>query len=197
MAKNDAFEPKEVFSGLIEDEGISRRSLIKGASAVTAAAVLPTLISPSLARAQAPADPGYAKFYLQHQVLHLRVKELEYWNVSIRDDQVTLGSCVFYLKRPVPSLADLSAAELVDLGKAAKWFEAAATKIFGAEKFMYYSAPVNPYCHIHALPRYSHDHTFAGKTYSDKGWPGAATLVNLPATPAELDAFVKVYSAEK
>src|ERR1035441_595838 len=58
MAKNDAFEPKEVFSGLIEDEGISRRSLIKGASAVTAAAVLPTLISPSLARAQAPADPG-------------------------------------------------------------------------------------------------------------------------------------------
>ena len=56
MAKieEDAQEPKEDFDALTKERGLSRRSFIKSASAVTAAAVaLPPLLKPSVAQAAA------------------------------------------------------------------------------------------------------------------------------------------------
>jgi 6-phosphogluconolactonase len=54
--EKDAHEPKEDFNALLEERGLSRRSFIKSASAMTAAVMLSPLFKPSVARAAAMSD---------------------------------------------------------------------------------------------------------------------------------------------
>ena len=58
MAKfeKDAQEPTKDFDALLKERGLSRRSFIKSASALTAAAMLPPLFKPSAAQAAAMSD---------------------------------------------------------------------------------------------------------------------------------------------
>ncbi len=58
MAKieKDAHEPKEDFNALLKEQGLSRRSFLKSASAITAAVLLPPLLKPSAAKAAAISD---------------------------------------------------------------------------------------------------------------------------------------------
>jgi diadenosine tetraphosphate (Ap4A) HIT family hydrolase len=139
-------------------------------------------------------NPDFSKFLLPHQTERFKVKEFEHWFICVRDEQVTLGDLVFYLKRPEPSLAGLQPLEAQELPIAAKWFEESASRIFGAEKFNYIAAMMGgPFIHIHALARYSRDQEFAGRTWPDKFWPKPASMENLTTTDFELDAITNVY----
>ena len=138
--------------------------------------------------------PGFDKF----QPERLTVKEFDHWFVTVRTKQVTLGAVVILLKRTEPSLAGLESAEALELPLVVKWFEDAASSIFGAEKFNYIAAMMkDPFVHFHALPRYSQEKTFAGRQWVDKYWPKVATLEDVATTDEELEALVETYRDEK
>jgi diadenosine tetraphosphate (Ap4A) HIT family hydrolase len=100
------------------------------------------------------------------------VKEFDYWLVSLRPSQITLGSCLFLLKRPIPTIAELKPEEAAELPIITRWFEERAVKVFGAEKFNYVAAMMkDPYVHYHAIPRYSADREFQSATWRDASWP--------------------------
>ena len=134
--------------------------------------------------------PDFSKF----QPERLEVNSFQHWLVTVRTKQVTLGSVVFLLKRAEPSLAGLTLPEAAELPEVAKWFEASASRIFGAEKFNYIAAMMkDPFVHFHALPRYSSERSFVGRSWSDKFWPRVATLEDVVTTDSELDTIVKAY----
>ena len=53
----------------------------------------------------------------------------------------------------------------------------------------------DPLFHFHLLPRYGAPMEFAGRTWTDSGWPGPPTLADNQAGDAELDALVGAYRA--
>jgi diadenosine tetraphosphate (Ap4A) HIT family hydrolase len=136
--------------------------------------------------------------YDKFQPERLTVKEFDHWLVTVRTRQVTLGAVVFLLKRTEPSLAGLEPSEASELPQVAKWFEDAASRLFGAEKFNYIAAMMkDPLVHFHALPRYSQEKMFGGRGWTDKFWPKVATLEDVLTTDEELDALVEAYRGEK
>jgi diadenosine tetraphosphate (Ap4A) HIT family hydrolase len=132
------------------------------------------------------------------QPQRLKIKEFDHWLITVRTKQVTLGATVLLLKRTEPSLAGLEPSEALELPQVIKWFENAATHLFSAEKFNYIAAMMkDPIVHFHALPRYSQEKIFGGKSWTDKFWPKVATLEDAPTTDAELDAIVEAYCEER
>ena len=139
-------------------------------------------------------QPEYDKF----QPERLTIKEFDHWLITVRTKQVTLGAAVFLLKRLEPSLAGLEAPEAQELPLVARWFEDSASRLFSAEKFNYIAAMMkDPLVHFHALPRYSQERMFVGKSWADKFWPKVATLEDVATTDAELEALVEAYRDEK
>jgi diadenosine tetraphosphate (Ap4A) HIT family hydrolase len=107
----------------------------------------------------------------------LIVQDFEYWLVVVREKQITLGACVFLLKRPVASLGELDAAELAELSSVAAWFEHASRVTYGADKFNYLAAMMkDPYVHFHAFPRYGSEVSRYGVEWVDAAWPRAIEL---------------------
>jgi diadenosine tetraphosphate (Ap4A) HIT family hydrolase len=131
--------------------------------------------------------PHWEKFQPAIRTVH----ELEHWLIVVRAKQVTLGSCVLLLKRPVPSLAAMYPAEAAELAPAIEWYEARLRETFGAERFNYIIAMMkDPYLHLHALPRYSADVEFEGKIWTDKYWPAVATLADVETDDTDVTAIV-------
>jgi diadenosine tetraphosphate (Ap4A) HIT family hydrolase len=107
----------------------------------------------------------------------LTCSEFDHWLVVVRQKQVTLGDCVFLLKRPVESLGMVSAAELSEFSNVAGWFERATRGLYGAERFNYLAAMMkDPYVHFHAFPRYSISSKRYGQEWRDEAWPRAIEL---------------------
>lgn len=119
----------------------------------------------------------------------LSIKEFASWIVVPRPKQVTVGSCVFLLKRPAPGLAELTTDELAELPTVAAWFESAVREEFAAEKFNYIAAMMkDPYFHLHAIPRYSAWRQFAGRQWEDENWPELVQFAPVGTSDAELEA---------
>ena len=102
----------------------------------------------------------------------LTVREFEHWLVVVRAKQVTLGSTVFLLKRPVEALGGLEATEAAELPSVAGWFEERVRNLYTAERFNYVAAMMkDPYVHFHAFPRYGSQRERYGMGWSDDAWP--------------------------
>lgn len=101
------------------------------------------------------------------------VKEFDYWIVTIRERQITLGSMIIILKREVSSLGEVTPEEMAELPKVAHWFENVTRDLFGAEKFNYVIAMMKDnFVHYHAIPRYSRKINAYGSEWNDESWPG-------------------------
>ena len=106
------------------------------------------------------------------------IKEFEHWVVLFRDNHVTLGSCVFILKRNIPSLAGMTAEESAELPKVIEWFEAKTKGLYGAEKFNYMALMMkDPFVHFHAFARYSKQVKKYGVEWNDVSWPKVLDLM--------------------
>src|SRR6266545_2990335 len=124
--------------------------------------------SPTGRRKRMPHMEHWAKFKPDERL----VADFDHWLIVIRPKQVTLGSCVFLLKRPATGLGDLSPSEASELPSVAAWFEERLKRVFEAEKFNYVAAMMkDPYVHFHAFPRYSAAREFAGRKWEDHAWP--------------------------
>jgi diadenosine tetraphosphate (Ap4A) HIT family hydrolase len=98
------------------------------------------------------------------------------WEVRLNPNQKYLGRCVVALKRPCPSLSDVTPKEMLDFLQVIKGLETLLKKTFNATMFnwacsmnhAYQVNPPDPLVHWHMIPRYIHPIVFRGKTFSDE-----------------------------
>lgn len=113
----------------------------------------------------------------------LACREFSSWLVVVRQKQVTLGDCVFLVKRAVSSISEMEPNELAELAEVTAWFEATTKATFGAERFNYVAAMMkDPYVHFHAFPRYSTSTHRYGIEWRDEAWPKVIEFSDV-ATP--------------
>jgi diadenosine tetraphosphate (Ap4A) HIT family hydrolase len=102
----------------------------------------------------------------------LTCREFSSWLVVVRQKQVTLGDCVFLVKRAVSSISEMTPGELAELAEVTGWFETVAKATYGAERFNYVAAMMkDPYVHFHAFPRYSGPIQRYDIEWRDEAWP--------------------------
>ena len=122
----------------------------------------------------------------------LLVREFEYWLVVARQKQITIGSCVFLLKRAVPSLGEVDSSELAELASVATWFEERLVTSLGAERFNYVAAMMkDPWFHLHAIPRFSSERTFGERSWQDQDWPALIKFRDVDTSNQELRQVVE------
>ncbi len=107
----------------------------------------------------------------------LVIKEFKYWVVIIRENVVTLGSCIIILKSGKPFLKDVSSEEMAELSDICRWFENKTKELYGAEKWNYLALMMKAeFVHFHAIPRYSTKCEKYGMIWIDKDYPSGTKL---------------------
>lgn len=108
------------------------------------------------------------------------VKEFKHWIVTLREKQVTLGACIFTLKRNAANMSDVNEDEATELMSVFSWYEARMRTLFGAEKFNYVVAMMKDnFVHYHAFPRYSAPVDKYGIQWIDHDWPKVVAFKNV------------------
>lgn len=108
----------------------------------------------------------------------LKVLEFEYWIVSVRPKQVTIGSLVISLKRDCPYLSEMTKEETKELSTVFNQTESLLQKTFGYDKINYLCLMmVDHHVHFHVIPRYENPSLLEGISYPDKYWPGPANIL--------------------
>lgn len=107
----------------------------------------------------------------------LLLKEFKYWIIAIRENVVTLGSCVIILKSGKPSLKDVSNEEMSEFSEVCKWFEEKTKELYGAIKWNYLALMMkDEYVHFHAIPRYNKEINLYNRIWKDEDFPLATKL---------------------
>lgn len=107
----------------------------------------------------------------------LILKEFKYWVIIIRENVVTLGSCIIILKSGKSFLKDVSSEEMAEFSEVCKWFEDKTKTLYGAEKWNYLVLMMkDEFVHYHAIPRYSKTINAYDKIWIDSDWPKGTTL---------------------
>ena len=107
----------------------------------------------------------------------LVLKEFKHWVIIIRENVVTLGSCIIILKSGKPFLKDVSSEEMEEFSEACKWFEDKTKSLYGAEKWNYCAMMMkDEFVHFHAIPRYSKKINYYDKVWIDTDWPKGTSL---------------------
>lgn len=99
-----------------------------------------------------------------------------YWDVRLNSNQKYLGRCAVVLKRPCPSLSEVTQEEMNDFLQVIKNLEKILKEIFDASmfnwacsmNFAYQVNPPKPQVHWHMIPRYIHPVEFKEKTFRDE-----------------------------
>jgi diadenosine tetraphosphate (Ap4A) HIT family hydrolase len=111
------------------------------------------------------------------------VKAYSCWNALLRPAQVTLGSLVLVAFEPVRAFSALSPASFSELRKVVGDVETTLKKAFACDKINYLMLMmIDPDVHFHVIPRYAGPRNFAGREFSDAGWPGLPELQRPNAT---------------
>lgn len=118
-------------------------------------------------------DEFKSKFKTEELLIH----ETEYWVWSLRPVQATLGAGVLSLKRECPVFSELKQEEFSDLNNMIKVIEKTMKETFNYDIMNYLMLMmVDKQVHYHVIPRYQRVIDFAGKAWSDSGWPGVPNL---------------------
>lgn len=107
----------------------------------------------------------------------LTITETDLWIISLRPEQVTLGSLILSLKRKCKTLGELTNQEGQDFSLALKIVEQTLLKNFDPDKINYLALMmVDEHVHFHIIPRYSKPMAFDDVLFEDKKWPYPPTL---------------------
>ena len=111
-------------------------------------------------------------FYDKFKPNTLTIKDFQYWVVTLREKQVSLGASVIILKREVASVSEVMPEEMAEFPKVVAWFEKTCKEKFGAKKFNYLAMMMKDhYVHFHSYPRYSNNIMRYGVEFVDYGLP--------------------------
>lgn len=113
-----------------------------------------------------------AEFKEKFKIPELSVVDFKHWVLSVRPQQITLGSMLISLKRDCNSLGELYADESKELNLIFHKTELLLNKNFQFDKINYLCLMmVDTHVHFHVIPRYADHVHFNGKRYYDKAWP--------------------------
>lgn len=100
------------------------------------------------------------------------------WSVSLRPEQVTLGSIILSLDRPCPTLAGITPQEGEELSGIFGIIEQLFRATFKPNKINYLALMmVDHQVHFHVIPRYQSSVFFEAVEYQDLSWPGPPNLL--------------------
>lgn len=120
----------------------------------------------------------------------LVLKEFNHWIIILRENVVTLGSCIIILKSGKKNLKDVSSEEMAEFSEVCKWFEEKTSQIYGAEKWNYLALMMkDEFVHFHAIPRYSKSLNIYGCDWVDQDWPKGTKLNKIDISK---DVFEKI-----
>lgn len=122
-------------------------------------------------------SPILAAFRAKFQVEELLVASTAAWSWSVRPGQPTLGAGILSLKRYAANFADVTAAEMAELGELVTKVESAVKAAFEYNIINYLMLMmVDHQVHFHVVPRYDGTRQFAGLEWVDTGWPALPAL---------------------
>ncbi len=105
------------------------------------------------------------------------IADTGHWVVLLRPEQVTLASLILACKEPATAFSEIGPEAFEGLGTVVCDIEACLRGAFAYDKINYLMLMmVDPHVHFHVLPRYSGTRSFAGRAFSDAGWPAAPNL---------------------
>jgi diadenosine tetraphosphate (Ap4A) HIT family hydrolase len=111
-------------------------------------------------------------FQTKFKTEELTLMETNFWLISLRPSQPTIGSLVVSLKRVCQSLSKLKPEEGADLVVAMQKIENRLNEKFPVDKLNYLALMmVDNQVHYHVIPRYKNGLVFNGIEYLDKSYP--------------------------
>ncbi|RLK48369.1 diadenosine tetraphosphate (Ap4A) HIT family hydrolase [Alkalispirillum mobile] len=111
-------------------------------------------------------------FREKFQVDALSVAGTEHWVLSVRPQQLTLGSMVLSTRANVLDFASLSEAQSRDMAHLFGEAERRVKTLFGAARINALCLMMrDPLLHFHIFPRYENKVAFAGQDWIDADWP--------------------------
>src|SRR5690554_717049 len=106
------------------------------------------------------------------------IKKLNYWVISLRPQQVTVGSLIVSLNRKCEFLHEITPEESKDLTLVFKTVEKIYTTTFKPDKVNYLALMmIDNQVHFHVIPRYSKSVVFEKNKYNDTDWPKPPNLL--------------------
>lgn len=125
-------------------------------------------------------------FEEKFKIKELTLYESEYWIISLRPQQSTLGSLVLSAKRDCVVLSELTNEETEELSTVFKLIETKLKQTFEYDKINYLALMmIDNHVHFHIIPRYATPKIFCGREYVDKTWPTPPDiLLNIVDTKA-------------
>lgn len=112
------------------------------------------------------------EFKEKFQIQKFQIQKTGSWIISLRPQQVTLGSLVLSLDRKCPHLGQITEKEGAELSQAFKFIERLLQKTFNPKKINYLALMMLDHqVHFHITPRYENKVEFDGQIYRDKDWP--------------------------
>ena len=120
-------------------------------------------------------------FQTKFKTEELTLMETNFWLISLRPSQPTIGSLVVSLKRVCQSLSKLKPEEGADLVVAMQKIENRLNEKFPVDKLNYLALMmVDSQVHYHVIPRYKNGLVFNGIEYLDKSYPKPVDIFETP-----------------
>lgn len=132
---------------------------------------------------------SFNAFLRKFQIERLTVMSVGSWVVSVRPEQVTVGSLVLSLARPCSAFGQLTRAEGADLAAAFRAIEKLCAASFRPDRINYLALMmVDSQVHFHVIPRYTRAIVLGGLSFVDRDWPKPPGLqvVEMPARGLDL-----------
>lgn len=120
-----------------------------------------------------------AEFESAFQLDHLTIATTNNWTWSLRPQQPTLGAGVISLRSFASRFSDIPEGAGEDLTRIIQIVERTLSDCFAYDKINHLMLMmVDAHVHMHVIPRYAQERTFAGRTWTDEGWPKFPVLAN-------------------
>jgi len=117
------------------------------------------------------------EFFKKFRIEELEILNFNYWILSLRPEQSTLGSLIISLKRDCTCVSELTKEESSELQFVFKKTELILRKSFNCDKINYLCLMmVDNQVHFHVIPRYENEQRFNDVIFKDLGWPKIPVL---------------------
>lgn len=118
-------------------------------------------------------------FKQKFNIKDLTIIKIGSWIISLRPDQITIGSLLLSLDRPCQDIGDITELESVELGQAFKAIKNLYSKTLAPDKINYLLLMmVDKQVHFHVIPRYANETIFDESTFKDHSWPKPVEIFN-------------------
>jgi len=138
------------------------------------------------------------KFRDKFKVDECHVKSFGVWEVSLRPEQVTLGSCIISPADDIYTLNGASQKVLLDYSSAIAYCESLLYTKFKCQKINFLTLMmVDKLFHTHVIPRYNNSFYKFDNHWKDPYWPGIHHLDGEGCSNMVFDSILNYIRNEK